>query len=476
VAEGSQHYGHLYGGTLKILLVNPPARSRRYESILVPPLGLLYVATYLKNAGYDVRIRDVFAEGMDWSDYAKYIEDEKPDILGIGGMTPVIDTTFKAIKMARPHCRHIIMGGPHLSLYRQQVFAQCPEVDFGVVGEGEETALELIRALHNGSSPDALEGVITRDGGNPDRKSALNINDLPIPDRSMLPNHLYRYPFSVHRHVTTMFSSRGCPYACTFCDKSTFGSTWRARCVDHVLAEIDEIIHRHGIKSIIFYDDLFTINQERVVGICEEILRRGYMIDWKCEGRVNQADLEVLKLMRRAGCSMIAYGVESANQSGLDYLNKNISTDQIEKAFRLTAQAGIRTMAYFILGIPVETYEDELKTIALAKRIKATYAQFSILSPYYGTKVYEDAVQKGMYREVDAKNPLDKDLKRPVILSDNWDEEKMQAILKAAHREFYLRPTYMVRLALSMRSVNQVVSYLRGLSNVISWLRIKQKS
>jgi radical SAM superfamily enzyme YgiQ (UPF0313 family) len=175
--------------------------------------------------------------------------------------------------------------------------------------------------------------------------------------------------------------------------------------------------------------------------------------------------------MRRAGCSMIAYGVESANQNGLDYLNKNMSVDQIENAFELTAQAGIRTMAYFILGIPVETYEDELKTIALAKRIKATYAQFSILSPYYGTKIYEDAVQKGWYREVDAKNPMDKDLKRPVILSDNWDEEKMQAILRTAHREFYLRSAYMARLVLSVRSVNQVVSYIREFANVISWLR-----
>ena len=456
---------------MKIIFVNPPARQREYQSIVVPPLGLIYVATHLKNAGYDVRIKDAFAEGMDWGAYAKYIEDEKPDILGIGGMTPVIDTSFKAIKIARRHVRHIIMGGPHFSLYRHQVFTQCPEVDFGVAGEGEETALALINALAQRSSPDGLEGVITRTTSNPDRKTMSDIDALPLPDRSMIPNNLYRYPLAMHRPVTTVFSSRGCPYGCTFCDKSTFGSTWRARSVDNVLAEIDEIIHRYRIKSLIFYDDLFTLNKERVVGICEEILRRGYKLDWKCEGRVNMVDPDVLRLMRRAGCSMIAYGVESANQNGLDYLNKNMSVDQIENAFALTAQAGIRTMAYFILGIPVETYEDELKTVALAKRIKATYAQFSILSPYYGTKIYEDAVQKGWYREVDAKNPLDKDLKRPVILSDNWDEEKMQAILKTAHREFYLRPAYMARLVLSVRSVNQLVSYLREFSNVISWLR-----
>jgi anaerobic magnesium-protoporphyrin IX monomethyl ester cyclase len=456
---------------MRILLLNPPARRPQYQSIVVPPLGLMYVGSALKNAGFDVTIKDAFAEGMDWPAYAEYIESEKPDILGIGGMSPVIDTAFKAIKIARPHTRYIIMGGPHLSLYRQQIFDQCPEVDIGVVGEGEETAVSLMKALESGSSMDGIDGVITRNISNPDRKMIPDIDSLPMPDRGMIPKHLYRYPLSKHRPVTTVFSSRGCPYGCTFCDKSTFGSTWRARSVDNVLAELDEIINCHRIKSVIFYDDLFTVKKERVVGICEEILKRSYKLDWKCEGRVNLVDPEVLKLMKRAGCSMIAYGVESANQTGLDYLNKNISTDQVIRAFDLTAKAGIRTMAYFILGIPVEAYEDELKTIALAKKIRATYAQFSILSPYYGTKIYADAVQKAWYREIDAQNPMDKDLKRPVVISENWDEEKLKKILKTAHREFYLRPGYMFQQMLSITSFNQIISYLREFYNVISWMR-----
>jgi radical SAM superfamily enzyme YgiQ (UPF0313 family) len=119
--------------------------------------------------------------------------------------------------------------------------------------EGEETALALIKALDNGSSPDGLEGVITRTMSNPDRKTMSDIDALPPPDRSMIPNNLYRYPLAMHRPVTTVFSSRGCPYGCTFCDKSTFGSTWRARSVDNVLAEIDEIIHRYRIKSLISF-------------------------------------------------------------------------------------------------------------------------------------------------------------------------------------------------------------------------------
>ena len=456
---------------MKILFINPPARKPEYHSIVVPPLGLLYVATHLKNAGYDIQIKDAFAEGMDWHHFESYIQDEKPDVIGIGGMSPVIDTTFKAIKIARPYARHIILGGPHASLYRESIFEQCPEIDSIVIGEGEETSLALIKAIETGKTAAGIEGVTTKTISNNDRELIPDIDTLRHPDRSLLPNQFYRYPLLKYRKVTTMMTSRGCPYGCTFCDKSIFVSEWRSRSVDSVLDELDEIVNAHKIQSVIFYDDLFTVNKDRVIGICEGILRKGYKISWKCEGRVNLVDLDVVKLMKLSGCQIIAYGVDSANQAGIDYLNKKTTVEQTIRAFDLTRKAGIQTMAYFILGIPVETFEDELKTIDLAKAIKATYAQFSILSPYYGTKVYDDAIKKGWYAEVDAHNPMDKDLKRPVILSDNWDEQKLQRILKVAHREFYLRPAYMAQLFFSVRSVNQVASYVKEFSNIVSWLQ-----
>lgn len=457
--------------SVKILFINPPARKPEYQSIVVPPLGLLYVATHLKRAGYDVKIKDAFAEGMDWPHFESYVQKENPDVIGIGGMSPVIDTTFKAIKIARPYARHIIMGGPHASLYREQIFEQCPEIDYGVIGEGEESSLSLIKAIENGKTVEGIAGVVSKTIRNDDRALIPDINTLHHPDRILIPNQFYRYPLLKHRRVTTVMTSRGCPYGCTFCDKSIFGSEWRARSVESVLDELDEIVNVHKIKSVIFYDDLFTVNKDRVIGICEGILRKGYKISWKCEGRVNLADLDVMKLMKRAGCQIIAYGVESANQAGLDYLNKKTTTEQTIRAFDLTRKAGIQTMAYFILGIPVESYEDELKTIDLAKTTKATYAQFSILSPYYGTKVYDDAINKGWYAEVDAHNPMDKDLKRPVILSDKWDEEKFQRILKVAHREFYLRPAYMTQLFLSIKSVHQLTNYFREFINLLSWIK-----
>ena len=238
-----------------------------------------------------------------------------------------------------------------------------------------------------------------------------------------------------------------------------------------MLDEIDEVVNKYHIKAIIFYDDLFTLEKERVIALCEGILKRRYRIDWKCEGRVNQVDFEMLALMKRAGCSLIAYGVESGNQKGLDYLNKKTKVEQIKRAFRLTRKAGIRTISYFILGIPVETYKDAMNTIDFANEIKSTYAQFSVLSPYYGTKVYQDAVQKGWYREVSAQNPMDKDLKRPVMITENWDEERLQRILKTAHRRFYFRLTTIARHIFYIRSIYQLINHFKAFVDILSWMR-----
>ena len=455
---------------MRILLVTPPARRPQRESIVVPPLGLMYIATVLRQAGFDVQLKDAFAEGLDWDAFGAFIRDAAPDVLGISGMSPVIDTTFRAVKLARPHVRHVVLGGPHASLYRAQVFQQCPEVDVVVVGEGETTAVALMQALADSRPLAGIPGVVTRTVANPDRPLIADVDTLPYPDRSLIRPELFRYPFSRYPRVTTLFTSRGCPYGCTFCDKSTFGSKWRPRSAPNVLGEIDEVVERFGIRSLIFYDDLFTVNRERVAAICEGILQRGYRIEWKCEGRVNLADLELMRLMKRAGCSMIAYGVESANPAALAYLNKRTTPEEIERAFALTRQAGLKTMAYFILGIPVETYADELRTIAFARRIRPTYAQFSVLSPYYGTRVYEDAVARGWYREIDAQNPLDKDLKRPVVLSDNWTEADLQRIVRDAHRQFYFRPGYILRYAFALRSFAQIRESLRVFLRIFQWL------
>jgi anaerobic magnesium-protoporphyrin IX monomethyl ester cyclase len=453
---------------LKILLIQPPPRNIQKEEIIVPPLGIAYLAAVLEKKGHKVGIIDGFAEGLDYQGLESRIKDFAPDITGITGMTPVIDNAFRTVKTARKYSKHIIIGGPHASMVRKKIFEQAPEIDFSVQGEGETSITMLIDAIEKGSDINSVPGLITRDFENPPASYIGNLDSLPLPARHLLPNDKYRYILSKGK-VTTIFSSRGCPYHCIFCDKTVFGSKWRARSSENVLGEIELVVRDFGVKSIVFYDDLFTVKKDRVVEICKGIISRKLDIEWKAEGRVNIVDEETLRWMKKAGCSMIAYGVESGNQKGLDYLNKGTKVEQIKKAFELTQQAGIKPMGYFVLGIPVETYEEEIDTIEFAKEIKAAYAQFSVLSPTPGTKLYDDVIRMGWYREIDAQNPMDKDLKRPAIINENWDEEKLNKILKEAHRRFYLSPWYVMQRLKEIRSLKEFTDKAEAGLKLLKW-------
>ncbi|GAB4484433.1 MAG: radical SAM protein [Thermodesulfovibrionales bacterium] len=453
---------------LRVLLIQPPARDIRKEDIAVPPLGIAYLAAVLEMEGHTVRIIDGFAEGLDTAAIEGRIGAFRPDLTGVTGMTPVIDNAFRVIRAARKHSRYLVLGGPHASMVRQDVFKQAPELDFTVQGEGETSIRKLAEALESGLDLASVPGLITRDFENPPACAIEDLDSLPLPARHLLPNDRYRYLLSKGR-VTTIFSSRGCPYQCVFCDKTVFGSKWRARSAQSVLAEIEVVVRDFGVKSIVFYDDLFTVKKDRVIEICKGIIDRRLDIEWKCEGRVNIVDEESLRWMKKAGCSLIAYGVESGNQHGLDYLNKGTKVEQIRTAFALTRASGIKPMGYFILGIPVETYEDEIRTIEFAKEIGAAYAQFSVLSPTPGTKLFDDAVRMGWYREIDAQNPMDRDLKRPALLNENWDEEKLNRILREAHRRFYLSPGYVWQRLKETSSPREFMDKASAAMKLLTW-------
>ena len=453
---------------MKILLIQPPPRKIVTEEIIVPPLGISYLAAVSEKSGHTVSVIDAFAEGLDINSLEERVKKIAPDLIGMTGMTPVIDNAIKTARVCRRYVKYIVIGGPHVSVARKKIFEQFPDIDYAIQGEGEISFLSLLNAIERNTDTNNISGLITKEFENPPAQFINNLDGLPFPARHLLLNEKYRYILSRGR-ITTMFTSRGCPYHCIFCDKAVFGSRWRGRSASNVLDEIEHIVKDLNIKSIIFYDDLFTFKRERVKEICQGILDRRLEIEWKCEGRVNMVDEDTLKMMKIAGCSMIAYGVESGNQKGLDYLNKGIKVEQIRRAFELTRKVGIKPMAYFILGIPVETYEDELKTIDFAKEIRPAYAQFSILSPTPGTKLYDDAIRMGWYREVDALNPMDKDIKRPSMINENWDEDKLNRILREAHRRFYLSPWYIWERLKEIRSLKVFMKNARAGLRLARW-------
>ncbi len=457
---------------MKILLIHPPARSIEREDIVVPPLGLASIGAVLEQDGHEVEILDGFGLGMTWNEFEADLDTRSPDIVGLTGMTPVIDTTWRALDVVREKKKgkYVVLGGAHVASSPKNVAKNWRDgVDFAVNGEGEYIMRDLVRKLDKGEDVSDMPGLIFRDQINPEAPGVDDLDALPFPARHLLPNDRYHYSLMRHAPVTTAFSSRGCPYPCTFCDKSVFGSGWRVRSPKDVVDEMVEISEQYGIRSMIFYDDLFTLRKKRVVEVCQEIVNRGVKIEWKCEGRVDTVDKDTLDWMERAGCTLIAFGVESGNQAALDYLKKGTTPEKIRQSFELTRKSGIRTLSYFILGIPVDTYEIELETIEFAKQIKTDYAQFSVLSPFPGTKVYDWAVEQGIYREIDAQNPVDKDLKRPVAVSENWTEEQLTKIVHVAHRKFYLRPSYILGRLFKTRSWSELKATMALGSKVLRW-------
>ena len=320
-----------------IVLINPPISGKK-PSLVIPSLGLGYLAAMLRQNGLEARIIDVPALGLDTEQVAGEVAKIKPEIAGITATTPLADSAYKLAKALRPHAQWLIMGGAHPSALGSKIFEQCPDIDFGFRGEAEEIFPRLAKSLMQGEKNIDLPGVI-RPGHNADPASISDPEQLPFPAWDLMPMKKYRHPLFPGERVATIITSRGCPYQCIFCDKSVCGSKFRPRSPENVLREIEELYGKHGVRSLIFYDDLFTLDSRRVIEICRKLVERGIKLHWKCEGRVNISNEQMLEWMKKAGCVQIAYGIESCHQKGLDWLNKGVRVEQIEKAVAATKKA-----------------------------------------------------------------------------------------------------------------------------------------
>jgi radical SAM superfamily enzyme YgiQ (UPF0313 family) len=454
---------------LRTLLINPPARALIDEPLIMPPLGLASLAASAERAGFPVDILDAFGESLTWEAFAARLRAKPYDVIGLTGMTPVFDTVKRAVKLCRPLAGTLMLGGAHATAFRAAVFDELPELDLLCIGEGEETLVEVLTRLQETRALEGVPGVLRKTGSFFPRPLIENLDALPFPAWEKLPMAAYRYPLANGRRVMSLVTSRGCPYPCLFCDKGVFGARWRSRSATNVLAEIDELVQRFEVDSLVFYDDLFTLDQKRLTDVCEGLIRRNYRLSWKAEGRVNLVDPQVLSLMKKAGCDTIAYGVESANPASLAFLRKGTTPDMARRAFRLTRKAGIRTMGYFILGIPVETYEEAQQTIQFAADLRADYAQFSILSPMPGSELFQEAQKQRWYAEVRAHNFFDKDARRPVLLSRHWNEERLDAIIREAHRRFYFRPGYILKSIARRLRPGNIRAWLRLAMNMLTY-------
>ena len=424
---------------MKILHINPaPTGTLKATGVLFPPLGLLYVAAFAEREGHQVVVRDlaVRRKGED-IDFKKY------DMVGISTDTTRHRQALQLAKKAKANGCTVVMGGPHPGYVDEEILS-TKRVDFIVHGEGEVTFSELAAALENENGQfDSIRGISFLSNGKlvrtPPRPFIENLDSLPLPARHLLHMDDYRRTKLGSRDITPLVTSRGCPYQCAFCASSHFfGTKVRARSVGSVLTELEEIYHRYHFSAVAFVDDTFNLFPKRVIDICHGIIEKKLDLWWWCLSRIDLLlrNEEMVKEMVRAGAKSVFIGVESSNPKTLEELKKGIDAGNTVQAVGLLKRNGLGIHAAYILGGLHETAGMIHETIRFAKRLDTNVAQFSILTPYPGTVVYEQ-VKDRIFKW---RSPWSFfDMQHLVFKHDHLSFIRMEWLLLKAHLLYYTR-------------------------------------
>lgn len=453
---------------MNILLVNPgntnviqscfPPELDR-GSGWFPHLGILYIAAFLKKeSNHAVRVLDMEAERMPLARLAQFIRDTRPDIVGISVSTFNLIDAFliaRAIKEAGPAI-HLCLGGPHVNIYPEESVAH-PFVDSVILGEGEVPFSLLADAIEGRGSLRQIKGLLYKEAGAIIRTGPPepldDLDSLPFPDHSFIPRSERYYNILSHDACSTnMITSRGCPYRCSFC--YNLFPRLRCRSNENIIREIRECL-ASGIRDIFFCDDTFILDRGRTQRLCEDIIANGISFRWSMKTRVDTVDAVTLTALKKAGCRRIHFGVEAGSAQALLSLRKNISLSQIKESFSLTRNAGIETLAYFMIGSPGERVADILETIDLAIALNPDYAAFSMTLPMPGTDLYRRGLEKGVFRD-DFWQAFAQEPRAgfsPLFWEEDISEKELQRLLKQAYRSFYLRPRYLLRMLIGVRSL-----------------------
>lgn len=469
---------------MKILLINPSlfqATTGQYEEKLekerglYPPLGLAYIAAVLLKNNHDVRIIDCDAE----ADYQQAIQSAlsswQPDLVGMYAMTwsfQLATKIAKDIKAIKPEIK-IILGGPNITTM-PEASMRSEFFDYGVMGEGEETIIELVDKLtgKNDIEFENLLGLVFRKNGvtviNQMRPLIADLDSIPFPARQLLPMGKYSDVFTRKKKFATIIATRGCPFDCTFCDrKNRMGKRWRFRSVENIIQEIKGIINNYGIREFMFFDDNLIVDKKWAYDLCAELKK--LQIIWECRERVDMIDESILHAMKDAGCYRIRFGFESGNNEILKIIHKGITVEQTVKCAEICHKVGIEMFGYFMMGSPGETTQTIQQTLDLALKINPSFVLFSktILIP--GSELFRWGVEQGQIKADYWERFIigEETNGAPTISTKELPEKIVDEFVKQANKKFYFRPTYMINKLLAIRSFYQLWRQLKMAKNLL---------
>lgn len=444
---------------MKILLINPPGWQK--ESI---NLGLAYLSAALKKAGYSTLILDLNRYEMsDWT-LVQRAKDFAPSIIGISVKTATAREGGRIanILSAKLGETIFIVGGPHITICAESYMREFPVFHYAIMGEGEQSIVELAEAIINNKPVLAINGLVFREDG----QIIINnwcppndLDDLPLPDLDAIEGfnwHGFRYP---------IVTSRGCPFQCTYCcvNKLTGSRKWRSRSAKNVVDEIEYIARTKRIKSFEVWDDNFTLNIKRAKEICQELIDRKINLSWYCHNgiRADRIDLELATLMKRAGCESIAFGIESGNPETFDSIKKGEPLSAVVNAVKLIKKVGIKAVGYFIIGLPGDTLDKFVETVRFQHSLKLDNYVYGMLVPYPKTEVWDIVQSRGtMFCDITHTQHFSTDI---VPISFELPEFQKQDMIRA----FYIAKYFAL-----YESVQQTIS--KGVIPVVVYLSTPQ--
>ena len=470
---------------MKVLLISPPypkdkifRKSMQNLGAILPPLGIAYIAAMLEKDSHEVKIIDgpawatVF--GYDFKNLEKDMKDFSPDVIGVSASTSQIEHAKRTITIAKAVNKDcvVILGGPLISAEPKALLG-FEDVDYGVYGEADLTFSEILKSIERKESLEGKEGVIWRENSHVrflKPQVITTLDQIPMPARHLLKMEIYRPSPANYRRLpaTTIMTSRGCPYQCIFCSRPTEGTAFRAHSAERVVEEIEQLATKYGIKDIQIFDDTFSLIPSRVEKICQGIIDKKLDVWWNCMTRVDKINPELLNLMKKAGCYEIGFGIESGSDRILQFIKKATTTDAVRKGVKMTKDAGIDVRGFFMIGFPTETKDEILQTINFAKELDVDVAQFMVSTPYPGTEMWEIAKTNGTISEdwnsftfyAPDKIPFSSN-----ILSD----KEILSLYKKAYKSFYLRPKFIFRQLLKVRSLVDVQRNWLAAKGVMGW-------
>ena len=466
----------------KILFIAPPiykeeyaARGSEQTASILPPIGLAYLASWLRKHGHDCHILDGLAEPCTLDVIVQKCH--AFDLIGITSVSTYalrVNQLLQTLKKQRVKAP-IIVGGPHATILPESCLRNG--ADYVILGEGELPMLELVKCLEQHADISGVGSLAYLKDGElmktPRIPLIQHLDDIPSPAYDLLP--MRRYHTSEARTKKqpsySLMTSRGCPGVCSFCNKSVSGTKVRYFSAERIVEEFFLLRDTYGAEDVAILDDNFLADHDTVHDVCDRLIKNRFNKTWSVEARVDHVNNEILKHLKEAHCDFVAYGIESGSQRMLDVMNKGVTLEQIREAVKITKDVRINIRGYFMMGLPYETLEDMESTIQFAIELDVDVASFSIFVPLPGTLDYKRAQKTGtfpdpeyflhrMYPEFNFPDSL-------LYVPEGITAEELFEKHKSAYNRYYFRPKFLAKTLLSVRSFADIKRYAKGATNLL---------